>query len=211
MRQPPQVGSWGKLAPSDGDAAVEGEQARRLPGCCEPSEVVLVVLARPVTVTGTNAPVHAPAAVRGPGFAEEIFERWPPLGGDRADREIHHGAPEVAGGRATRWRSTGPARCGCVGSASGRPRGRWRPGTPARSQQCRCTAPGQARRHPACPATPAPSRAITSSHSSASLARTTPSGQTSAIQAASHDSKNTPSAALQNTQYRVAARRTRGG
>jgi hypothetical protein len=89
--EPPQGGSRGKLAPSDGDVAAEGEQAGRLPGCCELFEVVLVVLTGPVAVTGTDAPVHAPASVRGPGFAEEVFERGPLLGGERANREVHHG------------------------------------------------------------------------------------------------------------------------
>src|SRR5262249_41660923 len=89
VRQPPQVGPRRQLTPSHGDAPVEGEQAGRAPGCREPPEVVLVVLAWPVAVAGAEAPVHAPASVRGTGRAEEVLERGPPLGGEGADREVH--------------------------------------------------------------------------------------------------------------------------
>ena len=89
VRQPAQVGPRRQLAPSHGDGPVEGEQAGRPRGCREPPEVVLVVLARPVTVARADAPVHAPASVRGTGRAEEVLERGPPPGGEGANREIH--------------------------------------------------------------------------------------------------------------------------
>src|SRR5215472_11598158 len=93
VREPPQVRARGELAPADGGGAVEGEQAGRLPRRRELLEVVLVVCARPLAVAGTDAPVHAPASVRGSRPAEEVFECGPPRGGERADRDVHHDGP----------------------------------------------------------------------------------------------------------------------
>src|SRR5258708_8303369 len=123
--QPVQVGPGGKLAPSDGDVALEGEQAGRLPGARELLQVALVVLARPVAVARTDTPVHAPAPVRRPGPAEQILQRRPPLGAQRAEGEVHHGVPEIVrcrvlAGRPQRDQRLHPAAPPCCTTAASR-------------------------------------------------------------------------------------------
>jgi hypothetical protein len=58
-----------QLVPADGQLAVKGQQARRPPGRGEPAEVTLVICAWPAMVAGADAPVHAPAPVRGAATA----------------------------------------------------------------------------------------------------------------------------------------------
>src|SRR5262245_12230980 len=78
-----------ELAPTNGDRAVEGEQARWWTALDDLAERRLVSLARPFAICTTDAPIHAPAAVAGAALAEQILERGPQIGRERADRQLH--------------------------------------------------------------------------------------------------------------------------
>jgi hypothetical protein len=61
--EPKQVRAGRQLAPTDGQVAVKGNQARRGPLAHNLMKCLLVRLARSFTILASNPPVHAPASV----------------------------------------------------------------------------------------------------------------------------------------------------
>src|SRR5207247_11203382 len=78
-----------KLAPAHGHVAVEGEQARGRTALHDLSERHLVFLARPLAIGAADPPPHAPAAIAGAVLAEQVLERRPQIGRERADSKLH--------------------------------------------------------------------------------------------------------------------------
>ena len=84
------------LAPADGDISVEGEEAGRRPRLHDLPEVPPVPFARALSIGGADAAIHAPAAIAGAVLAEQVLQRGPQVGRERADRELHFFAQSIS-------------------------------------------------------------------------------------------------------------------
>lgn len=78
-----------ELTPANRLIPLEGKQPGSRTSVYNFLKVGLVGRRRSPLVLAANSPVHAPAAVAGTLFAEQIFEGGPKLGSQRLDSEFH--------------------------------------------------------------------------------------------------------------------------
>src|SRR5438552_12696912 len=76
------------LAPADRQIPFKGDEPRRRSGIDDRAEGLLVFVAIPFPVLGTNPPIHAPAAIAGPARSKQALESRPEIRSQRPHVQI---------------------------------------------------------------------------------------------------------------------------
>src|SRR5438034_1886317 len=76
------------LAPADRQIPFKGDEPGRRSGIDDRAEGLLVFVAIPFPVLGTNPPIHAPAAIAGPARSKQVLESRPEIRTQRPHVQI---------------------------------------------------------------------------------------------------------------------------